>query len=147
MELEEIAARLGVQATMGRYTRFVDTGRAGDLAGLFAPDCLYDMGGGAVARGRDQIVPIVEGLKDRFRTAPDFGRLRHHVSSAVVEITGPASATAMSYFVAFCAQGPDHWGTYRDVLSSDGKDWWFDSRVVRVEGAASGSPVADIIGR
>lgn len=145
MEEFEIAARVAIQATLSRYTRNVDTGRADDLAGLFAEDGLYDMGGGVVAHGRDAIVPKVEELKTMFATAEGFGRIRHHTSSVAIEVESPDRARAMSYFCAFAAAGPDHWGTYRDVLVKEDDTWRFASRVVTLEGAMATSPVRSML--
>lgn len=141
----EIAARAAIQATLGRYTRNVDTGRADELAELFVEDCLYDMGGGIVAKGRAAIAPKVEELKILFATVEGFGRIRHHTTSVAIEVESPERARAMSYFCAFAASGPDHWGTYRDVLVKNEESWRFASRVVRLEGATDASPVRSML--
>jgi hypothetical protein len=141
----EVEARAAIAATLSRYTRHVDTGRAAELAGLFARDALYDMGGGVVARSRAEIVGKVEELKRMFAAAEGFGRLRHHTSSVAIDLLGTDSARAISYFVAFSALGPDHWGTYRDELVHEPDMWRFASRVVTVEGAGQGSPVRALV--
>jgi 3-phenylpropionate/cinnamic acid dioxygenase small subunit len=145
MDDVEIGARVAIQATLSRYTRHVDAGRADELAGLFAEDAVYDMGGGVVAHGRAAIVPKVEELKTMFATAEGFGRIRHHTSSVSIEVESPSRARATSYFCAFAAAGPDHWGTYRDVLVREDDAWRFASRVVRLEGAVPASPVRSML--
>jgi SnoaL-like domain len=141
VEAWEIEARLSIQATMSRYTRFVDAGRPDDLGLLFAEPMYYDMGGGRVVHTRAELTETVEEIKSTFRAAEDFGRLRHHVSSVVIEVTGPDSAKATSYFLALASAGPDHWGVYRDELTRVSKDWLFSRRIVTVEGASAISPV------
>jgi hypothetical protein len=145
MQDYEVAARVGIQATLSRYTRNVDTGRADQLAGLFAENGVYDMGGGIVAHGRAAIVPKVEELKTMFATAEGFGRIRHHTSSVAIEVESADTAKAMSYFCAFAAAGPDHWGTYRDVLVREDDVWRFASRIVTLEGAVPASPVRSML--
>lgn len=145
MDQSEIEARVGIQALLSRYTRNVDTGRAPELALLFTVDATYDMGGGVVARNRDEIAGKVEELKTMFATSEGFGRIRHHTSSVVIEIEGPDTARATSYFVAFAAHGPDHWGTYRDGLVAEDGEWRFSSRVVRLEGTVEASPVRPML--
>jgi SnoaL-like domain len=137
----EIEARLSVQATMSRYTRFVDAGRPDQLSLLFAEPMHYDMGGGRVVHSRDDLIAHVEAIKSTFRAAENFGRIRHHVSSVVIEFSAADRARATSYFVAMSGAGPDHWGVYRDELACQGGDWLFARRVVTVEGAAQTSPV------
>jgi 3-phenylpropionate/cinnamic acid dioxygenase small subunit len=141
----EVAARVAIQATLSRYTRNVDTGRADQLAGLFAEDAVYDMGGGVIAHGRAAIVPKVEELKTMFATAAGFGRIRHHTTSVAIEVESSDRARVMSYFCAFAAAGPDHWGTYRDVLVREEDMWRFASRVVTLEGAVAASPVHSML--
>ena len=95
MDAWEIEARLSIQATMSRYTRHVDTGRPDRLCLLFAEPMHYDMGGGRIVHTRAELIATVEDIKSTFRSADNFGRLRHHVSSIVIELTGPDSAKAM----------------------------------------------------
>ncbi|MCW2747845.1 MAG: hypothetical protein JWP10_987 [Nocardioidaceae bacterium] len=145
MEPWEIEARQCVQLLISRYTRYVDAGKAGDLANLFTEDCVYDMGGGNVAEGRAAIVPTVEGLKTMFSTTENFGRIRHHTSSVWIDIEGPDRAKAMSYYFAMAAHGPDHWGVYRDVIVRTDAGWQFEKRVVTVDGSVAISPVRHLV--
>jgi hypothetical protein len=141
VEAWEIEARVSIQATLSRYTRFVDAGRPDELGLLFTEPMHYDMGGGRVVRTRAELTATVEEIKSTFRAADDFGRLRHHVSSVLIELTGPDRAKATSYFLALAGAGPDHWGVYRDELTRVGQDWLFSRRTVTVEGASDISPV------
>ena len=147
MEAWEIEARLSIQATMSRYTRYVDAGRPDQLSLLFADPMYYDMGGGRVVHTRAELIATVEEIKSTFRAADDFGRLRHHVSSVNIELTGPDSAKATSYFLALAGAGPDHWGVYRDELTRVDQGWLFSRRTVTVEGASAISPVrSEVVG-
>jgi hypothetical protein len=101
----------------------------------------YDMGGGRVVHTRAELTATVEEIKSTFRTAENFGRLRHHVSSVLIELTGTDSAKATSYFLALSVARPDHWGVYRDELTRVSEGWLFARRVVTVEGASDISPV------
>jgi SnoaL-like domain len=137
----EIEARLSIQVTMSRYTRYVDAGRPDLLGLLFAEPMYYDMGGGRVVHTRAELTATVEEIKSTFRAAENFGRLRHHVSSVVIELTDAGGAKATSYFLALSGVGPDHWGVYRDELTRVGQRWLFARRIVTVEGASDISPV------
>jgi hypothetical protein len=141
VEVWETEARLSIQAMMSRYTRYVDAGQPEQLGLLFTEPMHYDMGGGRLVHTRAELTATVEEIKSTFRAAENFGRLRHHVSTVVIELTGTDSAKATSYFIALSGAGPDHWGVYRDVFTRAGQDWLFARRVVTVEGASDISPV------
>jgi hypothetical protein len=145
MDADETRARAEILGTLSTYTRHVDSGRAAELSQLFTVDSRYDMGGGVVARGRDEIPGKVEELKEVFAGAESFGRIRHHTSSVFVEVQSEDRARAVSYFAAFSAQGPDHWGVYRDTLVREGEHWLFASRTVVLEGASPTSPVRGML--
>jgi hypothetical protein len=139
----EIAARLGIQATMTAYGRCVDSGRLEQLAELFAERCHYDMGTGVVLTDRPAIVAHGERVKAMFAADPNFqGRVRHHLTPAFIEFKPPNEAKAIGYFLTMGRSGPDHWGVYRDLLAPVGDAWLFTRRVVTVEGFAPNSPAA-----
>ena len=141
MDAVEATARASVQKTLSDYIRYVDTGRAELLAGLFTEETEYAMAPGIVAHRRDEIVPKVEELKTLFATTAEYGRLRHHLALPMVDILGPGQARAFTYFSAVAAAGLDHWGTYRDQLVEIDGEWRFQSRIITLEGAIDTSPV------
>lgn len=148
MDDEEVRARAAIQDTMARYVRFVDSGRPEELAKLFAEPMHYEMGAGNIARSPEELIAAVERLKQKFRAAPGLvGRLRHHVSSDVIEFADLKTVRATSAFLAISGAGLDHWGVYRDELVRVGQQWLFARRVVLVEGATEVSPVRDLVVR
>jgi hypothetical protein len=82
-------------------------------------------GGGQVVDTRAELTATVEEIKSTFRAAENFGRLRHQVSSVVIELTDTDGAKANSYFLALSGARPDHRGGYRDELTRVGQDWLF----------------------
>jgi hypothetical protein len=146
VEVWEIEARLSIQVLFSSYGRFVDSGRVEDLANLFAEPCHYELSKGTVLTDRAAIVAGVEATKAVFADAPPgFGRVRHHISSQVVDLRNPSSASASSYFMAVANYGPDHWGVYRDEIVKVGGAWLFSSRKASVQGALPHSPVAHMV--
>jgi hypothetical protein len=144
MDDQEVRARAEIQATMARYVRFVDIGRPDELARLFTTPMVYDMGAGNVVRSPEELITAVEALKETFSNSPGLsGRLRHHVSSVVIEFDGPKAARATSAFQAISAAGLDHWGVYKDELVPVGEQWLFTRRAVVLEGATDASPMRD----
>jgi len=141
MESWEIAGRLGIDALFGEYVRFVDAGKPDLLAELFTADCLYDMDNGNVAHGREEIPERVRALIPIFAGAVNFGRVRHHMSSRRIDFLDRDRAKVTSAFLAISGQGPDHWGSYRDIVALEPDGWRFAERVARVEGAVPHSPM------
>jgi SnoaL-like domain len=139
MEDWELAARLGVQDTIGRYVRYADGGRSEALASLFAVDGVLTTDNDEL-RGRLAIVEYLDGVRTDLAASPaGGGRIRHHVSSLRMVVGGRDEARATSYFLAMTASGVDHWGVYRDRLVRVDDRWLFAHRLVTVEGAAPGS--------
>jgi hypothetical protein len=140
MNLHEIEARLEIQDTLARYVRWADAGRTGEFAGLFTEDCIYDILG-CEHRGRAAVAAFFEGKKKAFVEHYGGARIRHHMSSIVIELLGPTEAHASAYFMAVGPNGPDHWGNYRDRLKRVGDRWLFAERHVQVAGRVDGCVV------
>ncbi len=141
MNLEEISARLSIMDLTARYTRAGDTGRAAELAALFAPDGVFEVSGGH-ALGPAEIMSLIEVIKLDFAAAPPaFYPARHTVSGLVIDTVDDTHATGRSYFVLIAGWGVDHWGVYRDEYRRYGDRWLFASRTGTLEGAVEQSPV------
>lgn len=141
MESWEIEGRVGIDALFGEYVKYVDSGEPELLAGLFTSECTYDMDNGNVALGREQIPERVRAVIPLFADAVNFGRIRHHMSSRRIDFIDRERAKVTSAFLAISGQGPDHWGSYRDIVVREKGDWLFSQRVARVEGAVPHSPM------
>jgi SnoaL-like domain len=143
MEHWELTAREGIRETIGRYAHLVDAGRIEELIALFAEDAVLEAADLPPARGHAAIEACFRGTGNRL-VAASKGRplIRHHVSSIVIDLSGPDAADARSYFLAITERGLDHWGRYRDRLVRIGERWLFTSRLVRVDGRAASSVFA-----
>jgi hypothetical protein len=146
VELWELAAREGIRDTIARYTwcgEFMDT--AG-FADCFTLDAVLEIKDGPSYRGREGVLAMIAGVRERTREAAPAASaapavMRHHVSSIRIELAGPDRARAFSYFAVFVLpHGHDHWGRYADELvrESDGQ-WRFARRRVSVDGAVAAS--------
>jgi ketosteroid isomerase-like protein len=138
METWELAAREGVRDTIARYAHLVDAGRIDEVADLFTPDGVLEANDLPPAAGRDAIRAFLGGTKSRLAASTTRPWIRHHVSSVLVEVEDPTTATARAYFFALTERGPDHWGRYRDRLVLHERRWRFAHRRVRTDGAAAG---------
>jgi hypothetical protein len=133
--LENLLAHQAITELLGQYVAGVDRGEPERTAGLFGEHGVLEVHGGREYAGRDGVREFLSG--SRIPGAMNaFGRIRHHVSSLVIELDSPESATASSYFLAVSRIGPDHWGTYRDELEARDGSWSFRRRQVTIEGAS-----------
>ena len=139
MESWELIARELVRATVMRYVHLVDTGKLDELVELFTEDATLEAGDLPPATGRAAIRALFLDTRTRLAAATTRPLIRHHVSSLEVDVLGPASASARSYFLAVTERGPDHWGRYRDrLVQADGR-WLFQHRRVRTDGRTADS--------
>ena len=155
MESWELAAREGIRDTLARYTWCGEFMDAAGFADCFTIDAVLEIKGGATYRGRDAIVGMITGVRDRTRAAvaadtrSDAQRalrsdppavMRHFVANVRIELAARDRARAFSYFTVFMPpHGHDHWGRYADELALDGERWRFTRRRVSVDGAVPAS--------
>lgn len=139
MEGWELEAREQIRDAIARYAHCVDSGSFDELVELFTPDGTLEVEGESPRRGREAIRAFVEGTGRDLAAATGAPRIRHHMGSVVIELTGTEHARARSYFLAVTDRGVDHWGRYRDDLVRSGDRWRFAYRRVRTDAAAPGS--------
>jgi len=146
VDLWELAACEGIRDTIARYTwcgEFMD--REG-FGALFTDDAVLEIKDGATYRGRDEIVGMIAGVRDRTRVAAAVASgavpvMRHFVANIRIELESRERARSHAYFTVFMPpHGHDHWGRYADelVLGGDGR-WQFARRRVSVDGAVATS--------
>jgi len=146
MEPWELAAREGIRDTIARYTWCGELMDGAGFGALFSADAVLEIKNGATYRGRDEIVGMITGVRDRTRAAAPAAAgpppvMRHFVANIRIELDGRERARSHAYFTVFMPpHGHDHWGRYADelVLASDGC-WQFTRRRVSVDGAVAAS--------
>lgn len=136
MELWELVAREQIRDTLARYAQCVDGGRFDDLVELFTADGVLEIDGRAPQRGHAAIRAFLGSTRESLVAALDRPYVRHHISSVVIDIHGPTTASASSYFLSITQHGSDHWGRYRDRLVATAGRWLLAHRRVRPDGHA-----------
>jgi SnoaL-like domain len=134
MELWELLARESIRDTVARYTHCADKGRFEELASLFQPDAVLDIGEGRVLQGRDGIRGFLGGQRTDLQQQTGASLVRHHVSNLRLDFESPVRARGVAYFLVVTDRGPDHWGQYRDVYTQSAERWLFAERRVKLEG-------------
>jgi hypothetical protein len=147
MTLDELLAREGVRQTLHAYNIAGDRLRIEDFLAVFTEDAVLESAGGASGTGfrcdgRDGIRRWMTDFENRPGRpagveAPKF--VRHHLTTSLIELTGPAAAKARTYFHVMTQVGPDHAGVYTDVLRKEGEHWLIAERRIRTEWFSPGS--------
>lgn len=139
MTLDELQAREAIRQTMAAYTMAGDRLREDEFVAVFTQDAVLESEHVAAAdlfryEGRDAIRQWIA----RWRHPPaDAGRahrasfVRHHLSTCHIELTGPDSARARTYWVAYTDIGPDHGGQYLDDFRRNEDRWLIAHRRIR----------------
>lgn len=135
MDFDECTAREGIRDTLARYNLSGDRGDMEGLLDCFASDAVLEIEGEPAVRGRDAIARRMRAaVSELDRATGDRPSLvRHHLTTTGIEIEGPGSARAWSYFLVVTEAGLDHAGRYRDELRLEDERWRLARRRVRVE--------------
>jgi hypothetical protein len=135
MTLEDLLAREGVRKTLHAYNMAGDRLKMDDFLAVFAEDAVFESEGFHHV-GRQQIGDWFTGYGKAPEAGPPKPRvkfLRHNLTTCLIEVTGPETATARTYFVAYTDIGPDHCGYYVDAFRKVGDDWLIAHRNVRTD--------------
>lgn len=147
MTVEELLAREAIRDTMARYTMAGDRLKVDDYVACFTEDGIIESEtapGEYLFRytGREEIRAWQSRWRDRKpgQAAVHQARfVRHHLSSCKIDLTGPDTATARTYWTAWSDLGPDHAGFYLDDFRKVGNQWLIARRRVRHDWSAPGS--------
>lgn len=131
---DEWKARSGIEKTLAAAAHAGDARKADAYAECFAEDGVLDLtgGGGETYEGRETIrawmnapSPIAQP-KDR-----PAGFVSHHLTSCRIDVTGPDTAVARTYWLVTSPVGLDHNGYYDDRFVRVGGDWLLACRKPR----------------
>ncbi|MET0240638.1 MAG: nuclear transport factor 2 family protein [Sphingobium sp.] len=139
MTLDELLAREGIRRTIAAYTAAGDRLRKAEFVACFTEDALFETDGVAEAdsfrrEGRDAIAQWIARWRNRpADAAPVHGAsfVRHHLTTCHIELAGPNSASARTYWSAWTDIGPDHAGYYLDEFRRVGELWLIAHRRIR----------------
>ena len=147
MTLDDLLAREAIRQTVAAYTMAGDRLQDVAFAAVFTEDGVLETEFVAEAdRFRHQGRAAIGQWIRRWRELPkDVARIhgasfvRHHLSTCQIELTGPLTAKARIYWVAYTDQGPDHCGCYLDDYRKEGGSWLIAHRRIREDWRAPDS--------
>lgn len=141
MTRDDAAAHEAIRQTIAGYTIAGDSRDAEAFKRLWADDAILEFAGfppvpGFRRQGIEEIRAATgtwspEPGKDPSLTLTSF--IRHNLTTCQIELTGPDTARAKTYFMVMTEIGLDHSGSYTDKLVlRDGK-WLFSHRHIMVD--------------
>ena len=141
MTLDDILAREAIRKTMADYTLAGDRLRTDEFVAVFTDDAILETDGVPDAdafrcEGRNEIGAWIARWKEPSgdeRQAHASTFIRHHLSTCQIELTGPDTARARTYWVAWTDIGPDHSGYYIDTFRNEAEKWLISRRKVRLD--------------
>jgi ketosteroid isomerase-like protein len=142
MELRQLLAREQIRDLVTRYNSNGDSGRFAQVMELFADDAVMQLKD-RVCHGKDEIITIFTGTKERLRGGATPGYVRHFTATHQIDFVDEAHATGRAYYSVISPTGLDHWGRYLDTYRLVAGVWKFAVRKVTVDGQASTSVIAD----
>jgi hypothetical protein len=135
MTMEELLAREGIRHTLASYNMAGDRARTDEFVAVFAEDAIFESDGFHL-EGRQAIREWKSGFNKPDPGAPQARRakfVRHNITTCLIEVTGPETATARTYYTVLTDIGPDHCGYYVDAFRKVGDRWLISHRKVRMD--------------
>lgn len=142
---EEVKARLAIADRLAAIAQAGDARKADAYAECFTTDGVLDLtaGGGQTIGGRETIRAWMKAPSPIPQKADrPAGFVSHHITTSKIDLTGPDSATARTYFLVTSPAGLDHNGFYVDALRKVGEDWLIENRRPRTVWIAPDSLIA-----
>ncbi|HMK84487.1 MAG TPA: nuclear transport factor 2 family protein [Steroidobacteraceae bacterium] len=157
MTVDEMIARESIRRTMASYTMAGDRLRVDDFIAVFTDDAVLESDGvpesdafryegrqairdwmdrwrrSASAAQRAAGSAALRAAQQRSAPADRATFVRHHLSTSQIEFSGPDTAQARTYWVAYTDIGPDHCGYYLDEFRKSGGQWLIAHRRVRLD--------------
>lgn len=134
-----MSAEESIRRVVNAYVLRVDAGRIDDVIALFTPDGVLEIVGQARHEGHAAIRAMFERGVEHLASSEATPRIRHHITSHLIEVDGPTDARSTCYWLAVVgAHGVDHWGRYADQLVVHDGEWRFAHRRIYLDGAVAG---------
>ena len=140
MTVEELLAREAIRHTLASYTMAGDRLRVDEFMAVFTEDAILQTEGVPEQdafryEGQDAIRAWMNRWREPAGAEPvhQSSFIRHHLSASQIEFTGPETAKARTYWVAYTDIGPDHCGHYLDEFRRVGERWLISHRRIRLD--------------
>ncbi len=141
MTIDDLLAREAIRHTMHSYNIAGDSLRWSEFVALFTEDGILELQAfrnieAFRHEGRDALRAWSEGHGRMRETAQKKGGegafVRHQLSTSKIDLTGPDTAQARTYFTVYTQIGPDHTGDYIDRYRKIEDQWLIAHREIRL---------------
>ena len=140
MTLDELLAREAIRHSIATYTIAGDIRDRDAFMTVWAEEAVFEFAEfpplpGFRFRGLAEIDPATRWLRygEMEKALGGSSFLRHNLTTSPIELSAPDRANARTYFVVFTDIGPDHSGTYDDVIVRRGDRWLIAHRRIRLD--------------
>jgi hypothetical protein len=142
MSVDELMAREAIRQTMARYNIAGDRLQAEEFVAVFTEDAILESermeeDDAFYCEGREAIRQWISRWGDGSGKSASAERqasfVRHHLSTSLIELAGPDTAKARTYWAVYSDIGPDHAGHYLDDFRKVGDSWLIARRRVRLD--------------
>jgi hypothetical protein len=130
MSTEEALTRMQIRDRLARYNIAGDANDMAAFVANFTADAVFES---AAFRfeGRDGIETF---FKNRPHAKPGMALFRrHNLTTCQIDLTGPTTAHARTYFFVSTDIGPDHAGIYEDDLRLENGAWLIAHRRIAMD--------------
>ncbi len=136
-----------IRRTIQAYNIAGDSRDAAKYVALFAEDAVLEYAGfGPTPQFRVQGRAEIAARTATWNPAPGQDPslsatmfIRHNLTTSEIELTGPDTARARTYFVVMTQLGPDHAGVYTDEMVRKDGQWLFQHRRITLDWRAHDS--------
>ena len=147
MTEEERCAIEAIRLTIHSYNIAGDSRNAALYIPLWADDARLEFAGfppvpGFACEGAKEIAARTEAWNPDPSKDPGFTKtkfIRHNLTTSLITLRGPDTATARTYFIVMTEIGQDHCGTYDDELVCRDAKWLFRHRRIALDWRAENS--------
>lgn len=151
MTVEDLLAREAIRDTLAKYNTSGDRLKCEDYAACFTTDGVIESRGVTPERtfryeGRAAILAWQQRWREGGGGVHGATFVRHHLTTSKIDLTGPDTALARTYWVAWTDIGADHAGHYLDQFRKEGGLWLIAERIVRLDWEAENSLFKAAIG-
>ncbi len=141
MTEQERCAHEAIRHTINAYNIAGDSRNAALYTPLWADDAVLEFAGfppvpGFRCEGGKEIAGRTATWSPEPGKDPSFAKtkfIRHNLTTSLITLTGPDTATARTYFIVMTEIGQDHCGTYDDELVCRGGHWLFKHRRIALD--------------
>lgn len=139
--IQRLLDKADIENLLMQYTYAFDRLDADAYVAAFTDDAEFDLGGGQVLKGREQIRTLITSRQAE--PAPPGVLMHHIVTNSSYDFINPAEVRHYGYWITMVGDMQNGFtvpamGHYEDVVVKEGGRWLFKSRKLVLPGGMAG---------